>query len=65
MHMYVLEIQEQRIFCKDFLNNFIEVISFILYLYIFIHIYLLLKELNICLRHLELCTAEYPTVLYY
>ena len=34
-------------------------------LYTHICIYIFLGKLNIVLRHLELCTAEYPTILYY
>lgn len=39
-HVLARRFKNRNVFCKDFLNNFIEEICFILYLLIFIHIYL-------------------------
>lgn len=39
-HVLAGRFKNRNVFCKDFLNKFIEVIRFILYLLIFIPIYL-------------------------
>lgn len=46
-----------------FLNDFIEVTFTNFYTHICIYIYL--RKLNNVLRHLELCTAKHPIILYY
>lgn len=47
MPMYMLEIQVENIFSKDFLNNFLEVIFKIFYFYISIHIYVYIQYISI------------------